>query len=74
VTHDPSEYSIVSVDFIDPSVPSESHMIAASPNIAKYLTEQMRDTGWLTLRNQEDVRCINAAIVKGVSFRAVVKK
>lgn len=74
MTQDPSEYSIVSVDFIDPSVPSESHMIPASPTIARYLTEQMRDTGWLTLRNGTDVWCINAAIVKGISLRAVVTK
>jgi len=65
------EYSLVVIDFIDPDTADESFMINASVRIAKHLTQQMHDTGWLQLHNGADTRCVNASLIKGIALRAI---
>lgn len=69
----PKAYSLVSVEYIDPDTPDDEFMVSAGLGVTRYLTEQVRDTGWLTLRNDSDSRSINASLVKAFTLREVQK-
>lgn len=63
----PTEYSLVEIVYVDGT--TASFTIKASPNIAKYLNEGLRDTQSLTLRNDTDTMVILREQLRSFTMR-----
>jgi DNA-binding IclR family transcriptional regulator len=68
----PVEYSLVEITYVDGT--TTSFMVKASPNIAKYLRDELKETQALTLRNDTDVMVIAREQLRSFTLRAMTKE
>ena len=65
----PVEYSIVDIVYVDGT--TSSFMVKAGPGIAKFLTQELRDSLSLTLRNDTDTLVVLREQLRSFSMRLV---
>ena len=68
----PVEYSLVEIVYVDGT--TSSFMVKASPNIAKYLRDELKDMQALTLRNDTDVMVITREQLRSFTLRKLTKE
>ena len=68
----PVEYSLVEIVYIDGT--TASFTVKASPNIARYLRDELKDTQALTLRNDTDVMVITREQLRSFTIRKLTKE
>ena len=65
----PVEYSLVELTYVDGT--TSSFMVKASPNIAKYLRDELKETQALTLRNDTDTLVVVREQLRCFTMRSV---
>lgn len=65
----PTEYSLVELTYVDGT--TSSFIVKAGPTIAKYLSQELRDSLALTLRNDTDTLVVMREQLRCFHMRAV---
>jgi hypothetical protein len=68
----PVEYSLVEVTYVDGT--TAAFTISAGPSITNHLTQTLRDTGALTLRNGTDTVVILREQLRGFALRKLTQE
>lgn len=68
----PVEYSLVEIVYVDGT--TSSFVVKASPNIARYLQDDLREQQALLLRNDTDVMVITREQLRSFTLRVMTQE